>query len=210
MPRPPLSPTVRTAAGLIALVAALSLAISFAVDRAELGAPGALWSMARYFTNLTNAVVAVVFGATALRGRWPGAGWPAAATVWIVIVGVVYHVLLAATHNPEGIEVWSNIGLHTVTPLGALALWTAAAPKAPLPATAPLVWTIFPMAYAGYALLRGAFDGVYPYFFLDPAKSGLPTVLAYVLGLGLFFVAAGALLVSAARFLHDRQKRARA
>ncbi len=203
-----LSPLPRAFAGLIALAAFTSLALQFAAEWQEMGVAattgGVLWSMVRYFTITTNAVVAVVFGVAALRGHWPGASWPAATTVWIIVVGVVYHVLLAATHNPVGYEVWSNIGLHTAVPLGVVALWLASAPKDGLTLVGPVIWTAYPLAYAVYALLRGLADGVFPYFFLDPSKSGMAGVAAYILCLGVFFVIVGSALLAAGRF-SDRQ-----
>jgi hypothetical protein len=201
------SRTVRLAALAVGLLALGSLMLQLAADLAErpgAGVSGALWTMARYFTNLTNAIVAGFYIAVAVRGRWPGAGWPAAVTVWIVAVGAVYHALLAATHDPEGLGVLSNIGMHTLVPLGVLALWLAAAPKDPLRYRGPLVWTLWPLGYAGYALLRGTFDGVFPYFFLDPGKLGIGGLLAYVAALGIFFMAAGALLVVTGRRIGSR------
>jgi len=203
-----LSHLPRIFAGLIALAALVSLVLQFAAEWQEMGAEastgGVLWSMARYFTITTNAVVAVVFSAAAWNGRWPGANWPAATTVWIIVVAAVYHALLAATHNPVGYEVWSNIGLHTVVPLGVVTLWLVSAPKAGLTLAGPVIWTVYPLAYAIYALLRGLADGVFPYFFLDPSKSGTLGVAAYILGLGVFFVIVGSALLVAGRW-SDRQ-----
>ncbi len=202
------SPT-RAVAAVIAAIAALSLVFQFIATLngpdANGSAPAALWKMARYFTVLTNAIVAVLLARVALRGRWSGPGWPAAATVWIVAVGAVYHALLAATHHPVGLEVYSNIGFHTLVPLGMLALWVFAAPKTPLTFTGPLIWTAWPLAYAVYAIGRGLTEGIYPYFFLDLDKSGPDIVSAYVAGLGVFFLLSGTLLVGAARLAGNRK-----
>ena len=35
-----------------------------------------------------------------------------------------------------------------------------------------LVWTIYPLAFCGYTLIRGPIVDWYPYSFLDPAESG--------------------------------------
>jgi hypothetical protein len=193
----------RQAAAGLALLALSALALQFRVEWLELGEAAStgrvLWVMARYFTILTNALVVAVFGLAAWRARWPAAAWPAAVTVWIVATGGVYHALLAAANTPAGLEVWSDIGLHSAVPLASLALWWLAAPKSPLGWYLPLIWTGYPLGYAIYAILRGLVDGRFPYFFLDPAKSGVGTVIAYVLGLGVFFVASGSLLIALAR-----------
>lgn len=200
----PISTPLRIACALVALTALSSIAVQFTANWVQDGAAAntreILWRMARYFTHLANAMVGIVLGLTAIRGRWTGPGWPAAITVWILAVGVVYHLLLAAQHNPKGLEVWSSFGEHSVVPLACLVLWIIAAPKQGLGLHHPLIWTVFPLAYAVYAILRGNSDGIYPYFFLNPAKSGIPVVAAYVAGLGVFFVLCGWALVLAARF----------
>jgi len=199
----PISHSIRLACALVALLALSSIAVQFTANWLQDGEAAntreILWRMARYFTHLANAMVGVVLGLAAVRGRWVGPGWPAAITVWIVAVGVVYHLLLSAKHNPQGLEVWSNIGEHSVVPLACLALWIIGAPKQGLGLHHPLIWTAFPLAYAVYAILRGNFDGIYPYFFLNPAKSGIPVVAAYVAGLGVFFALSGLALVLPAR-----------
>lgn len=190
----------RMACAIIALVALCSIGFQFRARWLEVGDQASvvsvLWTLARYFTHLTNALVALVLGFVAVRGRWPHAAWPAAVTVWIVAVGVVYHLLLADTHNPQGWEVWASIGEHSIVPAASLALWVIAAPKVGLTLAHAAVWALWPLLYAVYAILRGALDGTYPYFFLDPVTSGPGIVAAYVTGLGLFFLLSGAGLVA--------------
>lgn len=199
MSKPHLSITARVAAGLVSLVALVSIGIEFAIQTKESGAATALWSMARYFTYLTNAAVAAILGIAALRGSWSNANLPAASTVWIAVTGIVYHAVLAQTHNPQGIQVLTNIGLHTAAPLGCFTVWILYAPKDGLTFKHSLLWTVWPLLYAIYALLRGRMDGIYPYFFLNPVNSGPETVIAYVIGLGLFFTLCGGILVLLAR-----------
>ncbi len=196
-----LSVSARIAAGLVSLAALTSIGIELMMKAQESGVAAALWSMARYFTFLTNAAVAAVFGAAALRGSWSGATLPAALTVWICVTGLVYHVLLAPTNDPQGIRLLSDFGLHTAVPIGSLAIWVAYCPKDGLNHLGPPVWTLLPLVYATYALLRGLVDGEFPYFFLDPANSGMTVVIGYIIGLGLFFILAGSLLVMLARLL---------
>ncbi len=193
--------TARTAIGLVSVVALTSIGIEFTIQMNQSGAAAALWSLARYFTYLTNALVVVVLGSAALRGSWPGTSLPAAVTVWIAVTGIVYHVLLAPTNDPQGIKALSDFGLHTAVPIGSLLVWIFYAPKRGLTFWEPLVWTIWPLTYATYALLRGLLDGEFPYFFLDPVNSSITAVIAYIIGLGLSFTLSGSLLVMLARFL---------
>ncbi len=195
-----LSVPARIAVGLVSSVALASIGIEFAVRIEESGVLATLWELARYFTYLTSAGLAMALGAAALRGRWPGTALPAAISVWIAVTGIVYHVLLAQSHNPQGMQVLSNLGLHTLVPVGCIAVWIAFCPKHGMTYFDPLVWTVWPLVYALYALLRGLVDGKFPYFFLDPSASGISPVIAYIICLGLFFVLSGCFLVMLTRF----------
>ncbi|MBS9717741.1 Pr6Pr family membrane protein [Pseudohalocynthiibacter aestuariivivens] len=156
-----------------------------------------LWSMARYFTFLTNTLVAVVFSLAAISGRWPRPSLLAALTLWIVAVGAVYHVLLASAHHPTGIAAWSNLGTHTVVPTACLGIWIIAVPKVALRFRDPFIWSLWPLGYAGYVIVRSSFDQAYPYFFLNPELVGVVGVGAYIAGLWLAFVTVGTLFVLA-------------
>lgn len=195
-----LSIPARIAVGVVSSVAFASIGIEFAVRIEDSGAVAALWALARYFTYLTGAALAVALGTVALRGRWPGTTLPSAISVWIAVTGIVYHVLLAQNHSPEGMRALSNFGLHTLVPVGCIAVWIAYCPKHGMSYLDPLVWTVWPLVYCLYALLRGFVDGNFPYFFLDPSASGMPTVIAYIIALGLFFVLSGCFLVMLTRF----------
>ncbi len=195
-----LSVPARIAVGLVSSVALASIGIEFAVRIEESGVLATLWELARYFTYLTSAGLAMALGAAALRGRWPGTALPAAISVWIAVTGIVYHVLLAQSHNPQGMQVLSNLGLHTLVPVGCITVWIAFCPKHGMTYFDPLVWTVWPLVYALYALLRGLVDGEFPYFFLDPSASGISPVIAYIICLGMFFVLSGCFLVMLTRF----------
>lgn len=198
-------PAARALAALIAVIALSSLGVRVWVEAAELGSvTAAIWSMARFFTILTNTLVAVLYGWVALSGRLASPAWFTASTVWILVVGAIYHLLLAADHNPVGVDALSNEGLHTLVPLAVLAFWALYAPKHPIHPAAPVLWAGYPLAYAVYAIGRGQIDGVYPYFFLNPVTSGVPTVAAYVLGLGALFLVLGYLGYGAARLTLKR------
>ena len=184
---------------LITLCAFGTLTLQTSVDLGEgRSLPDALWSQARYFTNLMVLAVGLVFAATTLR-RSTTPGWITALTVWIVLVGVVYHALLAATHDPEGLDITVNLFQHTLIPAGVLLFWWLFAPKHGLTYAHPALWLACPLGYVGYAMARGASDGTYPYFFLNPVKTGGIGVLAYVIGLGAVFYLSGAALVLLAR-----------
>ncbi|CUK26194.1 hypothetical protein TA5114_02001 [Cognatishimia activa] len=193
----------RAGAGLIAAGALGALALQTYIDITKEGDQllAAIWSQARYFTNLMMFSVGIFFAIQFANRRLAGPGWSTALTVWIVLVGIVYHVLLSSTHHPEGGDIVVNLFQHTIVPIAALVFWLAFANKQGLTFKHPLIWLACPIGYVAFVLLRGAFDGTYPYFFLNPKDIGWPGVSAYVVGLGVLFYVSGAILVGIARVM---------
>lgn len=191
------------ALALLAAAAWATLILQAGIDLSQGDALSAsLWKDARFFTNLSVFLLAICTTVFAARG-WTGPSLPAALVVWMSLTGGVYHALLAATHNPEGWDILVNIFQHTVLPLAALVVWLAFAPKAGLRLIHPLIWTAWPTIYAVYALVRGIADGTFPYFFLNPDKTGWLGVGAYIIGLGLVFYLTGLLVLGAAKMLNS-------
>ena len=154
------------------------IAIAALVVRVQLTAPDyggdvglAMWALMRYFTILTNALVALIL-AFHLLHEPQSASRLAGLTLAIGIVGVVYHLLLANLAELEGIEILVDHALHTIVPLMTFLWWAGFAPKKPLSLLSPIRWIVWPAGYAIYAVLRGMMDGKYPYFFLNLEKLG--------------------------------------
>ncbi|MCB1387981.1 MAG: Pr6Pr family membrane protein [Rhodobacteraceae bacterium] len=197
--------TARTAAAAVALLAAAALVAQF-IDSGtnpDLADPLIrLWRLGRYFTILTNTLVAFSFAAIAL-GRHPGDSWVAGVLLSIGMVGLVYHTLLAPEVPFEGLEFWADLGLHTLVPLAVLGWWLVWGGKALRPGQVPW-WLLWPAGYCAYALVRGLIDGRYPYFFLDIGRFGLARVALNVAGMVLAFYLAGLVLLVLARLLSGR------
>jgi hypothetical protein len=131
-----------------------------------------IWDMARYFTILTNALVAIILVAHIAFGGQT-ASRLAGITLAISIVGVVYHLLLAHLQDLSGLELVVDHIFHTIVPLGMFSWWLLFAPKAPLGPLSPITWLVWPLVYSIYAVARGLLlDGEYPYGFLDLAELG--------------------------------------
>ena len=113
----PLAP--RLSALVVFVIAVLSLRLQFDASHAALrsaSVAATLWAMAGYFTVLTNLLVASVTGLVAMR--WPvPAGVAFAVTLAIMMVGVIYHLLLAGLTNPVGLGWWADQGLHSAVPV---------------------------------------------------------------------------------------------
>ncbi|EAQ13797.1 hypothetical protein BD830_10282 [Maritimibacter alkaliphilus HTCC2654] len=200
-----MTPTARLAATLIALAALAALVMQCVVSYGLAGGFGAmLWVILGYFTVLTNILVFASFARMAATGRMLSAGWLAGLTLWIAIVGVVYHTLLANIWEPQGLALWADQGLHTVTPLLTLAFWLAFAPKGGLGVMDAVRWLGWPLIYVIYALVRGIFTQKYPYPFIDLNVLTAGQVAVNSVGLTVAFFLGGLVFVGLARALHGQ------
>jgi hypothetical protein len=129
-----------------------------------------------YYTIQSNLILAVVFTLTAVRilnGETPGprlAIFERSARVWICMTGLGFHFLLSALWHPPGIRGVANMLLHYVVPIGSFGSWLLFEPKGRYRVREIVVWLSYPLLYAGACLVRGHFDGFYPYWFLNPTK----------------------------------------
>lgn len=192
-------PTIaaRIAAALIALAAWAGLAVQLQASTALTGsAVEAAWAMLRFFTVLTNLLVALLFTSIAV-GRQASLSLLGGTTLAIVTVGVVYELLLKGLLELSGGALLADFILHRVTPIAVPLYWLVFAPKGGTRPRDALLWALYPLGYFGYALVRGASDGRYPYPFIDVgalgwAQTGLNASLmaaAFILaGLGLIFL----------------------
>jgi hypothetical protein len=157
------------------------------------------WDLMRYFTILTCGLVAVLMLREAM-GRPVSGNWQATALLSIVMVGVIFQILLAPPEPPQGLAWWPDFGFHAAIPVLTLVWWAVWGEK-PLSLKALPVWLLWPVAYCTYALIRGGFEGRYPYFFLDIGQFGAMQIAINIAGLVLVFAAAGTVIWTAARYL---------
>ncbi|RXS94651.1 hypothetical protein ESZ00_15185 [Silvibacterium dinghuense] len=192
------SPASGFVAASIAAAALAGLGVQSAVLFAGNHSAGlTLWILLRYFTILTNVLVVVVFGLAAGGLRKPSL--LAGTVLSIALVGVVYGLLLHGLVELSGGSAVANALLHDVTPAGSVIWWLALAPKGGLRWRDPLLWALFPLGYLGYALVRGAWEGLYAYPFLDVPALGWLRVAGNAAGLAVCFLACGYLMVWGAR-----------
>jgi hypothetical protein len=198
-----LSRELRVWAALIALVCWLGLAVQFkAIMGRGFSAPETVWIMVRYFTILTNLVVAIVFTGIALgKAGFANASLLGGTTMAIVLVGVVNHLLLRGMLELSGGAKLADTILHYVTPVTVLTLWLLLVPKGGLSRRDPLLWAIYPLAYLVYALVRGAAEGKFAYPFLDFVQTGWAHTSITLSVIILAFVAGGFALVWLDRLL---------
>lgn len=160
-----------------------------------------------YFTLLTNILCAAILLAHLLNGdgglqrflRRPGVITTAATS--IIVVGVVYHLLLASTWNPQGIDLIVDTMLHTVLPIGFVLAWTRLVPRGAVTLKDTPMWSAYIVGYACYIILRGELINEYPYPFIDVATLGYGVALRNAALLGVAFVALSAAMVGLNRLV---------
>jgi len=193
----------RAVAAVSAFAGWFGLAVQLLLIVDNLGLALGLWRYLGYFTILANIGAAVVATAVALggSGRLAGARARLMALTSIVTVGIVYSLLLRSVWSPQGWQKVVDAALHDVTPILFVLLW-AVMPHGELKRT-DLKWALIPPAiYLAYALARGAVDGWYAYWFLDPSKQRLGE-----LGLSIIGVLAVFAIVAALAIMIDRRSR---
>lgn len=160
-----------------------------------------------FFTILTNILVtaAFVIPAVAPRGplwRWADSeGVRAATTMYAVVVGLVYHFLLASSWSPQGWDWVANFALHYVMPLAMLLDWMLFTPKGRLRWIDPVKWLAFPLVYGGWTALHGLVTHWWPYGFVNVDRLGWTAALIWYAGLLAFFLAVGLIVSSLDRRL---------
>ncbi|MGJ8610098.1 MAG: Pr6Pr family membrane protein [Octadecabacter sp.] len=188
--------TRRLIAAVLAVCVAATLVLRFWLTMQGHGVSplGAVWMDYRYFTIWANTLVGLICGAIAL-GRVPPQWLTAGPAMAIALVASVYHALLAASLNQQGLDKVADVMVHTAIPALYIAFWLFLLPKDRLQWRDLTVWSAFPIVYSVYALARGAADGVYPYFFLDVSNIGAAGVGLWVAGLAAVFLLGGAILI---------------
>lgn len=202
-----LTSMVAAIAGMAAFVGWAGLALQLALLVQNMGVLPGLWRFAGFFTILANFGAALVATAMALGAEnWlAGARARLMAATSILMVGLVYSIALRALWNPTGWQGVADEALHDAAPLIWLALWLMA--SHPRLAWREVGWALLPpAAYVAYALVRGAAEGWYAYWFLNPAAQGAGGFLLSVLVLLCGFTLAAALLVAVDRVLGGRSR----
>lgn len=151
-----------------------------------------------FFTTQSNIIVVAYFAIVVfhmLRSGQTDAAAPrlrGGVTLWIVITGLISHVLLSNLANPlPGLIVsdpaaaltnQSLFLLHYVVPVMVVIDWVAFGPRGVVRWRDGVCWLAYPVAYGVISIARAAwFPTVadrYPYPFLDPSQGGWAGVVA--------------------------------
>jgi cytochrome bd-type quinol oxidase subunit 2 len=156
------------------------------------------------FFSITSAVLAgivvLISGVALLRGKSESERQNIArlvATVSMIIVGAVYHLLLGdAAIDPRDIGYdWPRIPnsiIHTYAPV-LVALDYLFSVKGAKPRLRKALWVvIYPLAWLGLSLIRGLSDGWWPYWFINPgSEGGVIGMLSYIFAIAAAFIVLG-------------------
>lgn len=195
---------------LLAFIVCLAAVVGIALELSAQVGQGvslleAAWVVLRFFTIITNALVAVMFGWIAVSGeRFRHTRLLAGLVAAIAMVGVIFALLLQGLRDLTGPTLIADFLLHRFNPVLAVVYWLVFARKGRLAFRDPLLWAIYPTAYLGYALVRGAADGRYPYPFIDLSVLGATQVAMNAIGIAAAFIVAGGVMVLLDRALAQR------
>lgn len=148
-----------------------------------------------FFTIQSNILVAVASFLLAIRTERRSISFAVlrmTGLVAITITGIVYHVALRGLFELDTWGLAADQLLHTVVPVMAVAGWLLFGPRKLTSARIALLALIFPVAWLGFTLVRGAYVPFYPYPFIDVTVLGYAKTLLNCLWVALLFVAMAA------------------
>lgn len=153
-----------------------------------------------YFTIDSNLLVAVsstavgFFSSSAWSKFFSKTSTTTALTIYILVVGLIYNVILRPQFPVTGLDRLANELLHVAVPLLYVIYWFFI-PKSNLKWANIPAWLIYPLCYCLFILLRGPFGNFYPYPFMNVSKLGLQQVLLNSLGVTTVFLFLSVLFV---------------
>lgn len=180
----------------IAILAWISILLQFYISDIS------LVDFFSYFTVLCNLLIALCLTfTTLLPGTQVGSfcsklSVETSVALYIFIVGLVYNIALRGIVKLTGLAWLLDNMVHVVVPLLYIAFWLAYKPKGILKWKDGLIWTLFPLFYLVYSMVRGEITGWYPYPFLNAIKLGYPKVIFNVSIIIGVFIIGGLILIA--------------
>jgi len=127
--------------------------------------------------------------------------------VALIVVGVVYHALLAGAANDvrDGDYAWPvlpNEIIHTYAPILALIEYLISVRAFRIRLRAFIWVAVFPLTWLVLSILRGTATNWWPYWFINPnGEAGLGGMLTYIGAITLFFLVLGILVLGLKKIL---------
>ncbi len=171
----------------VAIVIIASIGIIINYNNTE-----SFWNFISYFTIQSNIIVVCFFSYniycllknTTTRNLEIFRG---AATLYIMVTGLVFYLLLSNKYDPTGLRKFADIIVHYFTPIATVAYTVFLADNSNFQYRDFLKFLIYPCIYLIYSLIRGFFLDFYPYFFLDPRIGGYDVVFIWIFIFAILF-----------------------
>lgn len=108
--------------------------------------------------------------------------------IYMLVVILTYHFLLARGGEYEGVRIITNFTLHYFIPILVFINWIFFESKKKYSIKFIFYWMFYPLLYTVVSILRGLIDGFYPYFFLNP-NGEIPVGVGSYVNVTLFIIA---------------------
>lgn len=198
--------TFRGFAGLVILAALIIAFINQMVDP-EIGSyVGRVVRYFSYFTEYSNILVMLWFlnksffnerikflNKESVKG---------ALTLYIIVAGIVFFLVLNKAWNQEGIAKLQSYILHGFAPIVFILDWVIFDEKGNYKYKNIKYWIVFPIVYLFVALFIGKMIGVYPYPFLDLNKISILEFLNYLVYLVIAFIGLALIIITIDKLLY--------
>jgi len=204
--------TISQFIGAITGVFAIALQLFLILINVSDSTPGYLEEIIRFISYMTiqvNIMIALRF-ITSLAFIDSAVGKflakPSAQTalfVYIFVVGISYHFLLADIWNPIGWQYVADKLLHYTMPIIYCLYWIIFGDKRLQPVANVFVWLLYPVTYFVYSLCRGMISNFYPYPFIDANELGYGLVFRNGVGLLICYLILGLILL----FMNNRSRK---
>ncbi|MEO6868892.1 MAG: Pr6Pr family membrane protein [Ginsengibacter sp.] len=165
-----------------------------------------------FFTILSNLIVAIYFTRLLFRQNNHTTFTHkrnenlTAITVYILVVGLVYQVVLRSLWHPQGLQMWVDELLHTLIPVAVLIFWFLYQNADLLKWKSIFSWLSYPLVYLVFILIRGRVSGYYPYPFVDVNQLGIQKVMINSVFLLLFFIFISAILIGLGKLMLSKKQ----
>ncbi|MEP7079441.1 MAG: Pr6Pr family membrane protein [Ginsengibacter sp.] len=165
-----------------------------------------------FFTILSNLIVAIYFTRLLFRQNNHTTFTHkrnenlTAITVYILVVGLVYQVVLRSLWHPQGLQMWVDELLHTLIPAAVLIFWFLYQNADLLKWKSIFSWLSYPLVYLVFILIRGRVSGYYPYPFVDVNQLGIQKVMINSVFLLLFFIFISAILIGLGKLMLSKKQ----
>ena len=189
----------------------ISLTMSYEYVIAGTSALDVYGNMFSYYTIQTNVIVATWFLLAILYAKkeekpaFMGPIVRGAITLYITVTFLGFAVLLSFLYKPTGIAAFTNLVSHYIVPIAVIIDWLVTGHDDEYEWKHIVYYLIYPSGYLIYCLIRGAFTGFYPYYFINPDMLGIPFLIIAIIVLVLVYVALGSMYIAINRKLYNKR-----